>query len=977
MENFIKISNYKFYLMKVKWRIGQHTYKILISIFLCAGIVLISNPSRANNPFEKNELSGKKTDSFEMIVQPDSAKNTSTEDVEIPVLYGKKKMSELTGAVSYIKGSKIENVPGTNRFNSLTGLIPGLLITQNNGFSGEDAVSLYLRGQSTFGPSGKMPLVVLDGVETEISQISPYDIESITVLKDAVSTAMYGLRASNGVILITSKRGKQGAIRINLNTQASMVAPNKIPKFLGAADYAELYNEAAQNEGLGQKYSQQDIDAFRNGSNPVKYPNNNWMGDYMKDYSIQTRQNLDISGGNENARYLFSVGYLHNTGVFETDNANTYNTNSSLDLSDIHTNLDFKVNERLSINVDLKAKFDRRNNPGLYASNYENQLIGDMMNTPPMAYPTVNPDGSLGGTTDYQNNIYGQLNKAGYSIWNRTYLFGDFDFDYKMDYLLEGLKLKGKFGFSNYVDHITNRSKDFAVYEYLIDSTYNKVGVDSQMQSANMWSGNNRFYNGEIGLEYSKSYNNSNLRGLLMVDRQEYMLRSTNLPHIYNGLKGSLGYGLDSKYFVDLVFALQGSEQFPKENRYGFFPAVGLGWALSEESFMQGFEKLDYLKLRLSAGRTGNDFNPYSTSTPYFAHIENYQEGNGYSFGTTPSGDGGFYEAGVVNNAITWEKSTKFNLGADAAFFAKKLSVSMDYFYEKNKDILIYGANPAIYGADFWYPVGIVQNQGFEGVVSWNNKIGDFAYAISANASFARNKILEQKEQNRAYDWMIRTGKPIGTRFGYVFDRFFTENDDLSALPNQSQLGEVKPGDLKYKDLNNDMIIDENDQTVIGKPSIPEFYYGINAGLSYKGIDLNLLFQGVSSVDKSYSGSLIYEFVGGKGNVSERHLDRWTPGSGQNAGYPRLAIQQFSNNRVSSSFWLNNGSFLRLKTIELGYTFNESLVQKIHLKKLRVYANAYNLFTFSKIDFVDPESTSDGTNYPISKMISAGLNIGF
>lgn len=255
--------------------------------------------------------------------------------------------------------------------------------------------------------------------------------------------------------------------------------------------------------------------------------------------------------------------------------------------------------------------------------------------------------------------------------------------------------------------------------------------------------------------------------------------------------------------------------------------------------------------------------------------------------------------------------------------------------------------------------------------------MGNFTYYLSANASFSKNKIIEQSEQQRAYDWMNRTGNPIGTPFGYVFDRYFTENDDLTKFPDQSQLGEILPGDLKYKDLNNDNIIDQNDQMEIGKPSIPDFFYGINAGFSYKGVDFNVLFQGVSGVDKIFSGSLVYEFVNGKGNVTKAQLGRWTPGSGQNATYPRLAIQQFSNNRQSSNYWIKDGSYMRLKTIELGYTLNKPVTEKLHLGKIRVYINAYNLFTWSKIDFTDPESSADGTNYPIPRIISAGLNIGF
>lgn len=965
--------------MKIVWYINKYIFKVFLLILVLSHPVLSSNKvKKVSSVNQGNSAIYEQMNGTLLSVAGDTAFVQGSKG-KIPVLYGEKAPDELTGAVSFIDGRKIENVNGVNRMNSLTGLVPGLLVVQNDGFPGNESAGLYIRGQRTFGVSGNSPLVLLDGIETEITRISPYDIESITVLKDAISTVMYGLRGSNGVILITSRKGKEGNVRVNLNSQASVIRPTRLPEFLGSADYARLYNEAAMGEGLAPKYSQVAIDAYSDGSNPLLYPDNNLINNYLGDYSIQSRQNIDISGGTKNARYLISAGYVHNNGVFVTDGSvNTYNTNSALDLTDIHSNLDFKVNERLSVNVDIKAKFDRRNNPGSYSSDYDGSLLSSMMNTPPLAYPILNEDGSLGGTTDYKENIYGKLNKAGYSIWSRTFLLGNVNFDYNLGSLLEGLRLKGRVGYSSFFDHVTNRSKTFAVYEYLNDSTYNKIGTDTEMASNNNWSSNNRYYNGELGLQYEKSFGDNSVKGLLLIDRQEYNPRSIKLPRIYQGIKGDFSYNLKSKYFAAFAFAYQGSEQFPAGSRYGFFPAVGLGWIMSNEKFMEQIKgTLSYLKLRASAGRTGNDFDPYGTNTPYFAQYENYAEGSGYYFGTSPSSDQGFYEVNPVNSTITWEKFEKFNIGADAGMFNNKLSVTFNYFYEKNKDILVNGANPEIFGADFWYPVGIAKNQGIEGSVSWSHKVGDFGYFISANATAAKNSIIEQKEQPRAYEWMERTGNPIGSRFGYVFDRYFTEDDDFSQLPDQSQLGNVFPGDLKYKDLNGDNIIDDNDQMRIAKSSVPQFYYGVNAGFNFKGIDFSILFQGVAETEKVFSGSLIYEFVGGKGNVTKEHLGRWITGSGQNASYPRLSIQHFSNNRASSNYWVKDGSFLRLKTVELGYSLSKPVLEKLKLEKLRVYVNAYNLFTWNKFDFTDPETASDGTNYPIPSIVSVGFNIGF
>ena len=895
----------------------------------------------------------------------------------IPLLDRSKNENEITGAVSFINGNKLQNIPGTNRMNSLTGRIPGLWVNQTNGMPGKESATMRIRGQNSFGPTRTGPTILLDGVQTDISQIDPYDIESITVLKDAASASMYGLRSSNGVILINTRKGKVGKIKVNLNSQASVVEPLRLPKFLDAYNYAVLYNEATQNDGLDPKYDQDDLSAYQNGTSMFTHPNVNWVDQTLKDYSIQTRNNINISGGTEVAKYYFSMGYVSNSGLFNVDNSiNTYNTNSNLSLPSVHANVDVKLNERLKVNFDLKAKQDIRNNPGAYADNYEADIMGTILGTPPLGHPVLNQDGSIAGSDDYKGNLYGLLNYSGYSIWKKTYMFAKTDIEYDLDFITKGLSLVGMFAYDNYNIHITDRSKSFAVYQVSNDAI-NKIGQDTQMDSKNTWSDNNRYYSGELGLKYGNSFGNHHLSSMLMAERQVDSRRVVKLPRVYQGVKGFVSYNYKNKYLSDFTFALQGSEQFPKGSRYGFFPAVSLGWVLTEEDFLNGSKTINNLKLRGSAGITGNDFDPYVNSNPYFAYLENYSETGSYPFGVNINGDGGFQEENVANNTITWEKVYKYNVGVDASFFNNVLLLTADYFYEKSNDILVDGANPKIFGADFWYPVGKVKNTGFDGTLTIQKTNGDFNCYLSANATLAKNEILEQSEEIRAYDWMVRTGNPIGSKFGYTFDRYFTELDDFSSLPDQSQLGSIQPGDLKYKDLNGDNVIDDNDISLIGKSRTPELFYGLSAGMSFKGFDVNILFQGVSGLDVYYTGDLNFAFVDGKGNVNERHLGRWTPGSEQSATYPRLSIGSAQNNRVNSDYWLKDGSYIRLKTVEIGYTIPESISEKLRISKLRIYTSGYNLFTWDKIDFNDPESAADGLGYPISRYITAGLNISF
>jgi len=840
--------------MKIKWRNKKYIGLTLVSALLFSQGAM---GTKTDNGNKKDQLNSpvKKVEQGAQKSEGDTLLNKSKTDVIIPVMYGTKKQSEVTGAVSTLKGSKVENIAGTNRINSLTGLLPGLIVQQDNGMPGSESTKVFVRGNSTFGISGRQALVIVDGIETEISLVSPYDIESVTVLKDAVATAIYGMRGSNGIILITTKRGRTGDIRVNLNAQTSIVKPSSFPKFYNAAQYATLYNEALINEGGSAFYTPDDIAAFASGESPYTHPNNDYIGEFFKEQTIQQRYNLDISGGNETAQYYFNVGYVNNNGIYNVDeDVNTYDTNTSLNLTDMHANLNFNMNKRLTFNVDLKSKFDRKGSPGGWDGNHAGNFLNKIFNTPPGAYPLLNEDGSLGGSNEYKNNLYGLLNNSGYSIWNRMYLLGNFDMKWDMSSLVEGLSMRARMSFSNTTDHSINRSKDFAVYqpqdvfdeltgEY-VETVMNKIGQDTEMNSSSSMTRNDRLYNTEFGFNYIKSIGKSNVNALLMVDRQEFTPFSTQLSRIYQAVKGSVGYNYDNRYLVDATFSYQGSEQYVKGKRYGMFPALGAGWVVSNEAFLKESNTVTYLKLRASYGITGNDFNPYGSGTPYFAYLENYQEGNGYPFGVEPSGFQGFYEANASNDEITWEKASKLNIGLNVGLLKDQLSITADYFKEENKEILIQNANPQIFGAEFLFPVGIAKNSGFEGEITWKQEMGDFSYFLSANGLMAKSNIVEQAEEYRAYDWMKRTGNPIGSQFGYVFDRYFTEADDLASLPDQSQLGLYQAGDLKYKDLNNDGFINENDQRLIGKADLPELFYGVNLGIAYKAFDFKVLFQG-------------------------------------------------------------------------------------------------------------------------------------
>jgi TonB-linked SusC/RagA family outer membrane protein len=893
---------------------------------------------------------------------------------EVHLLYNTKPSRYLTGAVSQITGEDLMNVAGVNRMNTLSGRLPGLLIYNIDGLPGYENSTVSVRGNHTFG-SNTAPLILIDGRVDDSSMLDPYDIESITVLKDAAASAIYGLRSANGIILITTKRGKEGKIAVNFNTETSFSQPTCLPEFLDAANYAVLYNEALKNDnpGAALKYDASTIEAYKTGSNPYKYPNVNWTDEFLKKFSVQTRNNINVSGGTKTAKYYFSANYLHDDGLFDIDkDVNTYNTNSTINVINAHANVELKLGKNLTIVSDIKAKKDKRNAPGAYSSNYDESIFSTLFSTPFNAHPIKNEDGSIAGTTDYRKNPYGLLNGNGYSIWERSSLSTFVELTYNLDYLLKGLKISGWFGFNNYNDYYISRTKNFAVYQLNPDEkTYAKIGLDSEIGNTGSYSNVYRNFDHSVSLSYSAEFQKHTVHFLLMADRQQLDdALSTGLALNYQGIKGSLSYRYNNTYLLDFSYSRQGSEQYPKGDRYGFFPVISAGWIVSNEKSLKLPDFVNLLKIRASYGLTGNHDNTY------FDYLESFASGTGSVLGISPASVSGYYQNKVANPLLTWEKCLKTNIGFDMGLFKSRFSASVDYFKEENKDILIKNAITSMYGADVYMPEGKFKNKGYEIQLGWNDRIRDLNYYISFNYAVAKNKIVNQNEQLRNYSWMYRTGHPLNTRFGYLFDRFYTEEDDIDDLPDQSLLGSQNPGDLKYKDLNSDGVIDDNDITRIGSSKMPEINYGLTFGAGYKGFDFSVLFHGAGNSTTYNSGYTYWDFYNKIGNVTEHHLDRWTSGSGQSAEYPRLTLSN-TNNYVTSSYWVEKNSFLRLKYIELGYTLPGIVSKKIGMTKARIFVNGSNLYCRTKLDHKDPELQDDGLAYPIPRVFSAGLNLHF
>lgn len=924
--------------------------------------------------------------------KPESALETDT----VEMLFGTQKRELVTSSVYSIAGDPLKNVPNLNRKNALTGLLPGLTIMQTNGEPGEEGGNMFLRGQRTLGNNN--PWVLVDGIQRNMDMLEPSEIESITILKDAAATAIYGLRGSNGVVLITTKRGAKQKLTIDFDARVAMQTPVKLPKFLDSYNYASLYNEALINDGKSPFYGQETLQGYLDNKDPYLYPNNDYLNMYLKDHSVQQKYNLSVKGGGDVARYFFAVGYTSNSGIYNVDKkANTYNTNANMDMYSIRSNVDLKVNRNLDIHMNLTGRIQDRIYPGQKSSSVSG-ILSSLYKLPPNLFPErymgeyfiegtntmiTNP---LAGNAQYGNNPYGLLNNSGYSAYKSVEVNSTFWADYKLDFVTRGLKATASLSYDSRYAKNANRSKTFEVYELIDENTVRQHGNPGKMDP--QWTP--QFYQRRLdilaGLEYARTFGKNELSALLKYNYNEYKeVDKNSLPNLNSSLLGRFAYAYDSRYMAEFSFSYSGTEQFPAGNRYGFFPAGSIGWNIANESFIRdNIDFLDVLKLRGSYGLTGSD-----KGIPYFYYMENYAQRTSITTGVNGAAPAAtaWYKALIANPDITWEKCRKANIGLDAALFHHSLNFSFDIFKERSTDILISsGMIPDMFGGIIpQLNRGIVENKGLEFSVGYSDKIGEFGYFANFNLAATKNKVINKDEQFWKESYRYTTGHPVGEQFGLIAEGLFQDQEEIDRSPSQSFYGTVRPGDIKYRDLNNDKKIDSDDITRIGRNQVPSINYGLSLGFSYKNFDLAALFQGTAQSQAMVTGPLTWEFYN-NGKVLEHHLDRWAyykdPYSGQQidtrstATYPRLSLSETNNNRQNSTYWQKDLSYLRLKTLEFGYSFND-LLKGTFVSKARLYVSGYNLFTWSSLKDTDPEMATNEFEYPIQRVFNVGVNLTF
>ncbi|KRT14479.1 hypothetical protein ASU31_19500 [Pedobacter ginsenosidimutans] len=933
--------------------------------------------------------------------------NSNLNEVVVVGFTPQKKITN-AGATSTVSGKELRQSPAASFQNALAGRLPGLFQQQTSGQPGADAANIYIRGVSTYTGASNRPLVIVDDVEypyEQLSQLNSNEIETVSILKDASSTAIYGIKGANGVIAITTRRGTNSAPKITFRSDFGLQTPTIRRKPLDSYNALILLKEMEVNEGRDPNLTfpglvtEEALNHFKLGDDPYHYPSVQWYDEVMRKNALQQSNNIDITGGTQNLKYFVALGNVYQDGILKNiQKDENFNSNYYLKRYNIRSNVDLNVTKTLMLKLDLSARFNEINQPNLPdvlaggAISIWRRLSSGLLN--PWNYPVKNQDGSYGGRKSATLNPVGILQYAGY---NRNYsnnLNLNLKANQNLDFVTKGLAVRAILAYTNNVEFNRSLTRGrFPTYAYLpgsdiLDPVFPELSRLEPLTATTTFDANTSNYplrkiNAQGILDYNRQLGNHNLYGLIVYN-QLTDISGANIPANFRGYSARVGYNYKSKYIFELNGAYNGTDRFKASKRNGLFPAVSAGWNISEESFFKkALPFINYMKIRGSLGTVGSDDFP---NTYRYIYEEIYNApataANSYWFGDNNSLQYGITPGALANEDVRWEQERKLDIGTDIKLLNSKLGITFDYFDHKRYDILTVRETVPNFSGISLPPVnlGIVNNKGFELDLSYQNKLSEnFSYFVKGNVSIYKNKIIYRDEPyNQGNPLLMRTGRPIGQIYGYTSIGFYNDAADIANSPTSVGRA-VKPGDLKYADINNDGKIDQGDIGPIGNPNIPQINYGFSLGTSYRGFDVSVLFQGAAK--GSLSASTMFQIGTVNGTPSEIHLKRWTPETKETAELPRLGGANFDQ----STFWLRPTDYIRLKNVELGYNFNNKLVSKIGLSNARVYANAANLITWFnlKIYDVDPESlNSTGTveaysSYPQQKIVNLGLQVTF
>ncbi len=959
------------------------------------------------------------TNSFYIEITMDAVEGSADEVVVVG--YGQQKKISLVGAQSTVNVDDLKE-PVANLSASLAGRLAGLVGVQRTGLPGTNGADLYIRGISTFVGNGNDagPLVIVDGVQgRNIDAFDPEDIASFTILKDASATAIYGVAGANGVILIQTKKGKIGKPVLMFNYNEGVNSFTKTPSLTNGQQYMTLRDEAEVASGFQPDYSQAYIDSTVAGHQPYLYPNVNWMKALFNNLADSRRANFSARGGTENTTYYVSMAYYDETSLMKTNGLDQYNANTRYRRYNFTSNIDMNWTKTTKFELGIQGYISNTNYPGVPSasnnigsvsstSNAPQQIFGDVMQTNPVLYPIMYPGNIVPGVSSAgaQPNPYSELTQTGYQTVFSSQVYTNARITQDLSPLVKGLSAYAMYAFdvldSQTVANTRQRSS------YLIDKTtpYNPDGspnLDLISEGSDNLSfadgnGGNRQNYLEAAVNYDKNFNTKNhITGLILYNQRSYTQAfptslTAALPYRSEGLAGRVTYGWSDKYFGEFNFGYNGSENFAPQKQFGFFPSFGAGWVISKEKFFEPVKDvLQFLKIRYSNGWVGSGGISQNNNVRRFGFLTLVSnQATGYTFGNGVNNTS--YNGIAITDYgtdVTWARSHKQDVGIELKTLNNKVSLTVDYFNELRTGVFLQRASLASYAGfinDPWSNLGVISNKGFDGTMDVTPiAIGPTIWTAHATFSWNRDKVIQNDDPVQPFPYMEHRGVNYKSDFGYVAEGLFTSQQEIDNAPSQAPLGNVRVGDIRYKDLNGDGKIDANDVRRIGNGNVPNLVYGIGFNVQWKQWNFGVFFQGIKGAQQQLSGDGIFPFNNSTGaersNLYTAAESRWSPETpNPHAFYPRLAYgnSENSNNDVASSWWEKSIDFLRLKTMDFGYTLPKGTLKSIGLKNARIYVQGVNLLYWSSFKLWDPElETSNGALYPNSRNITTGIQVNF
>lgn len=939
--------------------------------------------------------------------------NDETELDEVQVVaFGVQKKESVLSSIETVKPGELRQ-PASNLTSALAGKIPGLISYQTTGEPGNDNAQFFVRGVTTFGYKTN-PLILIDGFEAspnDLARLEPDNIESFSILKDASATVLYGARGANGIIIVETKSGREGPAKVNVRLETHMATPTQMNKLLDGVDYMRLYNQArvSRNPVLGTFYSEQKIQSTADGVNPMIYPNVDWYQELFKKSTWNKKANFNVSGGGRVATYFVAGTMENETGLLKVADENNFNNNININRVQLRNNVILKLTPTTKLDTRLQGRFERYNGPHSAASDIFNMV----MNSNPVDFPAVYEPDEAHKYTDHilfgntfvagslKSNPYAEMVR-GYEDRNESSITAMATLSQDLDFITEGLKFQGKASVNTWSLYSSKRS--YNPYYYDLQS-YNQITGEYKLFALNPTSGQSYLgdvdpgrdasahYYYEARLNWTRSFGQHNFGVMTVGMFEEYLLTGGNSESIYEtlpernmGNSGRVTYDYDTRYFFEFAYGYNGSEKFSGEKRYGFFPSVGAAWLISNENFWGQFKDVvNTFKLKGTYGKVGND--AIAGRGDRFFYLSDISKGGaGYRWGSTfMNSYDGYTVNRYANPDITWEISTKINFGVELGFLNEALKVQADLFKDIRDQIYLQRQNfPASAGLEAAISgnVGKVESKGFEGSIDYQfASTKNWWLTGRANFTYASNKYVKLDEKDYADEYLKKKGHSINQWWGLIAERLFVDEAEIQNSPKQD-FGTYQAGDIKYKDVNNDGVVNDNDRVPIGLPTVPEIQYGFGLSGGYRKFDVSFFFQGNGRVslfiNPGTDDNGIAPFASRRNALSMIAEDYWSETNPDvHAFWPRLSVEPMENNTQTSTWWLRNGAFLRLKTVEMGYNLPDDLFNNIGLKRSRLYLSATNLFVLSSFKLWDPEMGRNGLGYPPNRRFNVGVQLSF